>query len=83
MRLSLNIYGDFMLWENLREEEFVKHRKWLSYFTIDTHKEPENIIRAYEDNAPKSSQKQNFNNSNFDDKLDMVAMWQGANSGNN
>ena len=41
-------------------------------------------IRAYEDNAPKSSQKQNFNNSNLDDKLDMVAMWQqGANSGNN
>lgn len=40
-------------------------------------------IRAYEDNAPKPSQKQNFNNSNLDDKIDMMAMWQGANSGNN
>lgn len=40
-------------------------------------------IKAYENNAPKPS-KQNFNNSNYDDKLDMVAMWQkGANSGNN
>ncbi|MBU5317060.1 FAD-dependent oxidoreductase [Clostridium bornimense] len=34
----------------LREEDFIRHRKWLSYFTVDTHKEPKNIIRAYEDN---------------------------------
>ena len=72
--------------------QFKKMRGWLNG-NPTKRKTKKGIARfvnnwlSNEQDKPKQfqpSQKQNFNNSNFDDKLDMVAMWQqGANSGNN
>ena len=72
--------------------QFKKMRGWLNG-NPTKRKTKKGIARfvnnwlSNEQDKPKQfqpSQKQNFNNSNLDDKLDMVAMWQqGAKSGNN